>query len=98
MRYETLHWRIFNMGARLFGLLAVVAGAIGIVSGLVDFETNSPNVGDPVVGLGVGALLIFMGVLFLRVRPFRPDLLKDGWTLASLATARRSFWTGEPKK
>jgi hypothetical protein len=95
--YVKLHLRIFNLFARLFGLLAVAGGAGSIAWGLYYLlHSDLPSPGATVTGsfavdhLVIGAFCLIMGAAFLAVRPWRPDL-------TGRTGARWSWWTGEPK-
>ena len=80
MWMETTHWRVINILARVFGLMALVA-AVGSVGWAVYFAihpeaaNNVQAAGLPanllygVVGIIIGAIAAF----FLRRRPYRPD-------------------------
>src|SRR5687767_2333136 len=95
--YAALHFRVFNVLGRLFGLLAVVGGAGSAAWGLYySLHPDLPTPGAAVSGsfavdhLVIGAFCLIIGGAVLGVRPYRPDLTVS-------AGARRSWWTGEPK-
>ena len=89
MSYATRHWRIFNVLARVFGLGSIFTGFIAAASGVsAALHPPAPNELG-VVGCSVmAAFLLTIGVLFLRVRPYRPDVMSQ---------EASSWWTGEPK-
>jgi hypothetical protein len=97
--YGAFHLRVVNVFARLFGVLSVIGGA-GFVAWAVYFFLHPvlPSTARTVSGsaafdyLGAGVLCLLMGVVFLTVRPYRPDM-----TIGTGSGSRRSWWTGEPR-
>jgi hypothetical protein len=88
MSYATWHWRVFNVVARLFGVLACLVALVFLLTALVEVWTHRLAVSP--LWFGIGAICLFpMGVAFLRVRPYRPDVKSDD---------RAGWWTGEPKR
>jgi membrane protein implicated in regulation of membrane protease activity len=82
--YETWHWRTFNVLVRLFGLAALMVGAVVLATG----------------PWWLGIVVIAMGVAFMTVRPYRPDLgdverLIEPQEFAGNSKARRRWWTGD---
>jgi hypothetical protein len=86
------YWRVFNALARVVATLFTIAGVLFLLTGLA-FSSGS----DRVIELWVSGFLIVVGILMLRVKPFRPDL--DGLESAfrEPSTKERSWWTGDPK-
>jgi hypothetical protein len=98
---DPFHWRIFNVLLRLLGIGATFAGAVvattyglGIpalagVEPLIDYRSL----------LG-GILIALLGLGFLMLPPFRPDLgdvtLVVNPFRALTAPRRRHWWTGDP--
>jgi hypothetical protein len=74
------HWKVFNALARIFGIMFCVAGAVFALSA------------HDAVGYGVAFFCIAVGVPFLLVRPYRPDLATNA------AASRARWWTGNPNK
>ncbi len=109
--YLRFHWRLFNVLARLFGIMTVCVGAVFVAAGVYFFaEPNAAKgietgelpanwlyliSGVVVVGIGVGAL---------GIQPFRPDLGDAAWTTGwkrrgpTDRGTLRSWWTGNPKR
>ena len=97
IRYAAVHFRVVNVLARLFGLLALIGGAGSVAWGLYYFlRPDLPNPGATVSGsfavdhLVIGVFCWIVAGAFLAVRPYRPDV-------TARAGARRSWWTGEPR-
>jgi hypothetical protein len=94
MSYSRWHWRIFNVVARLWGIGFLLAGLLGLPQVLF-FKSPPPS--DDGLVLAVSLFAVVVGVLVIRVRPYRPDL--DGYASAFKSTyeRQRTWWTGEPK-
>ena len=96
--YEKWHWRLFNVLARAFGLMSIFAG-LAFVASAVFYALHPDDAGNVRTLSGSAALeftvgaafCLAMGILFLKVRPYRPDISSQE-TLTS-----RSWWTGEPR-
>jgi H+/Cl- antiporter ClcA len=100
-RLQRLHLRLLNILARVFGLSAVGA-AFGFTGWAVyyffhpeaayDLVTLSGHAGIDFLGAGIFCLLL--AILFLTVRPYRPDIARVGG-----ADVKRphTWWTGEPR-
>jgi hypothetical protein len=107
MTYERFHWTLYNVGARVFGIMATLAGvaflwsAFSVWLGLVKPETAGDGPGTQFV---VGLVALLLGGYGLRRRPYRPDQGDVAWW-AGLAGGYedtrakrgepRSWWTGE---
>lgn len=91
-------WRLFNINLRLLGIGATFAGSVAFVT----FGLGLPPIGGqpPVRNVAVmiaGALVALLGLGFLMLTPYRPDLGDSGlpfnpWRRSS---ERRSWWTGD---
>jgi hypothetical protein len=95
---EMWHWRLFNVFARALGLMSVCAGIAFGASSV--FYARHPEVhkgvqtlsGNAAVDSGlVGAFCVAIGILFVKVPAYRPDVPRQD------KVASRSWWTGEPK-
>lgn len=110
MRYRRIHWSVFNVLVRLFGIMAGFASvtfmtwavvfvilpesAAGVSHG--GFETVITHL---VFGLVTGILAFVV----LRTPAYRPDLGDRTWSFQrnqsgpeSVERPGRSWWTGEP--
>ena len=93
MSYESFHWSVFNVMARLFGLGAALAFvAFGFTAGLQYF-------GAPLSTPGVSASLFCLAVAigFLTVRPLRPDISRQRLAQGNAPFPKLGWWTGAPK-
>jgi hypothetical protein len=97
-----LHLRILNIFARVFGLSAVVA-AIGFTVWAIYYFLHPDAVAYDLVTLSGYASVDFLGaaifclllaVLFLTVRPYRPDIPRAG---GADIKRRYTWWTGKPR-
>ena len=101
-RTQRLHLRLLNVLARVFGLSAVIA-AIGFTAWAVyyflyphsdAYDLVSLSGHASVDFLGAGMLSLLLAILFLTVRPYRPDITRaDG----ADGKRRHTWWTGEPR-
>ena len=96
MAYSTLHWRIVNIMARLFGLMAFGA-AVAFAISAARYWAN-PHLADSIPSasgsafgdaFGVMIFSLVVGVLFSIVDTFRPDLDR------SAINARNAFWKAD---
>jgi hypothetical protein len=83
---ESWHWRVFNIGVRLFGLMALIVALGFILSAM----------------LVPGLFVFLLACPFFIVRPYRPDLGDRSWIVdpfGSRANSRvaRRWWTGDEK-
>jgi hypothetical protein len=93
-------WRLFNINLRLLGIGATFAGAVAFVT--VGLGLPAPAGVDPVRNVPVligGGLLLLLGLGFLMLSPYRPDLGDSGlpfnpWRRPS---SPRTWWTGDPR-
>jgi len=92
MRYETIHWTVFNVLARLFGLLGVFIGAVYVPLSIFQLTQGFDAVSD----LLVSAFALVVGIGFVSVRPYRPDLSSEGLGSKQDQETRSSWWTGKP--
>ena len=102
--YQTWHWRIFNVLARIVGLGFVLWG-LGFSSWglwlLLHPTEPFPVDGVPSTDLEprllmtiFAGLMSLLGVALLRVRPYRPDLGDHAVGLWR-RSLRRTYWTGD---
>jgi hypothetical protein len=109
--YETFHWRLVTIMLRLFGIVASLLGMASCVYGISLVLRPASTVyveGIPTSDLGpklmflvVGPVFVAIGVAFMRVRPYRPDLgdvsyLVDPFGARGNALGPRRWWTGDP--
>ena len=95
MSYASWHWRMFNILARLFGLLACVGGLVGLVSVFIEFGAHQFPASASWLGLALILFVLAMGIAFLLVRPYRPDL--EQGAIGGPQSSSVNWWTGEPK-
>ncbi|MBK6422680.1 MAG: hypothetical protein IPI38_08300 [Gemmatimonadetes bacterium] len=95
---DPFHWRAFNVMLRLLGIGATFSGVIAFVT----VGLGLPPMGDGpplrnTAGLLSGGFLGLLGLGFLMLKPFRPDLGDVGAPLSPLRTVqgRRRWWTGD---
>jgi hypothetical protein len=94
MPYARFHWRLFNVLARILGIGFLLFGCIGLLQATFG---SLPAGGDAPIVIFVCVLVAVVGVLMIRVKPYRPDL--DGYasTFRISQSGTRTWWTGEPK-
>ena len=101
-RLERLHLRLLNIFARVFGLLAVVV-ATGFTAWAIYSFVQPDAVAEDMLTLtghasidflGVGIFCFVLAILFLKVRPYRPDLSRAG---DNDGKREHTWWTGEPR-
>jgi hypothetical protein len=99
MSYESLHWSIFNIMARLFGLMAALAfAAFGITAVLQFFGASLSTPGLSALGnLLVSLFCLAIAAGFLTVRPFRPDISQQRLASGDASLPKLGWWTGAPK-
>ncbi len=90
-----------NILARLFGLMAFVAGLAFVIAAAMYSQNPSlaertPSASGSALGdsVGVAIFCFVVGTLFSLVDPYRPDLRAQD---PSSGKQRRSWWTGSPK-
>lgn len=92
------HWRVLNVMLRLMGIGATFSAVIAFVTVGLGLP---PLGGQPAVrntaGLVSGAILGLLGIGFLMLKPYRPDLGDSGPPLSPFRAARgqRRWWTGD---
>ena len=107
MSYERFHWKLYNIGWRVFGLMAAFVGAAFVWAaasawlGVAKPEARGDGPGTQFV---VGLVALLLAGVSLRRRPYRPDQGDVSWW-AGLAGGYddtrakrgepRSWWTGE---
>jgi hypothetical protein len=95
------YWRVFNIMLRLLGIGGTFAGLAATISfglGWPPLEGEAPSINLP--SLISGGLVTLLGLGFLIIPPFRPDL-GDTRVGANLFRVRapprqRAWWTGDP--
>lgn len=95
------HWRVFNVLLRLLGFGASFAGAVATTT--FGFGIPAPYETTPVTHwptVIAGGLVTLLGLGFLMMPPFRPDLgdtrVVSNPFRALVEPRRRSWWTGDP--
>lgn len=99
MNYESLHWSVFNVMARLFGLMGALAFvAFGVTAGLQFSGASLPTPGVSALGnLLVSLFCLAIAIGFLTVRPFRPDISRQRLARGDASLPKLGWWTGAPK-
>ncbi len=92
------HWRALNVMLRLMGIGATFSGVIAFVTvglGLPPLGGQPPL--RNTAGLVSGAILGLLGMGFLMLKSYRPDLGDRGSPLSPFRAARgrRRWWTGD---
>lgn len=105
--YKRVHWRAFNVAARLFGLAALIVAIALLWSGIYmtvhpESQSDAELAGfPPMLVYGLSALSsAAIGLAILRVRTYRPDLGDAFLTSKSTGLTsgtKRNWWTGDPK-
>jgi len=96
---DPTHWRLFNVMLRLLGLGATFSGAIAFVT--VGLGLPALGGAGPVrnlAGLLSGGFLSLLGLGFLMLKPYRPDLGDEGAPFSPFrpTSSPRRWWTGDP--
>lgn len=91
-------WRLFNIQLRLLGIGATFAGSIAFITfglGIPALAGQEPVRSIP--ALIAGGLLALLGLAFLMLRPYRPDLGDTGLPFNPYRPSggRRKWWTGD---
>lgn len=91
-------WRLFNIQLRLLGLGATFAGSIAFVTfglGIPPAAGHEPA--RSIASLLAGGMVALLGLGFLMLRPFRPDLGDTGLPFNPYRATgeRRRWWTGD---
>lgn len=94
---DPFYWRTFNVLLRLLGFGATFGGSVVVVVFGLGIPAI-PGVHQEVSWVAIlpGALLLLLGLGFLMLPPYRPDLGDQG-PLVSLLRSQRgmSWWTGD---
>ena len=100
MSYSEFHWRMVNIMARLFGLMSLFASLVFAYSAALywlhpEDSASIPSASGSAFADAVGVAIFagIIGVLFVCVKPFRPDLQ----FITARVGGRRGWWTGQPK-
>ena len=96
MKYSTLHWSIFNIGARLFGIMSLLCALAFFCTGILQFcGVDIPTPGVPALGnLLISIFGFFVSLGFLTVRPYRPDLINQNNNKQNTKSTKINWWTG----
>jgi hypothetical protein len=85
--YARFHWRLFNVLARLFGIMALLVGAGFCAWGVYFAIDPGAAQGVETAGIPAGVLYVIVGAFsaaigtpVLRIRPYRPALGDAAWT------------------
>lgn len=107
MSYETTHWRAFTRFIRILGLVALFVGGVFVWGSLTiawngtyqTLRADAPSRADAIGLFVAGVVAIAIGVLLVRVRPYRPDLgdAAFGRPSAYQLGQQRQWWTGDPR-
>lgn len=94
---DPFYWRTFNVLLRLLGIGATFGGTVVVV--VFGLGLPAPPGIEPVIrwsSIIPGALLLLIGLGFLLLPPYRPDLGDQG-PLVNLLRPQRgmSWWTGD---
>ena len=94
MSYARFHWRMFNVLARILGIGFLLFGCIGLFQAAFG---GFPAGGDAPIVFFACVFAAVVGVLMIRVKPYRPDL--DGYasTFGVPQAGARTWWTGDPR-
>lgn len=97
---DPFYWRSFNLLLRLLGIGATFAGAVVVV--VFGLGIPAPSGVERVTSwssLLPGILLLLIGLGFLMLPPYRPDLGDKG-PLVTLVRSQRgvSWWTGDRRR
>jgi hypothetical protein len=99
MSYESVHWSMVNILARIFGLMTGFAslafGAAAVAQ--IGQDSLPPSGIGPVAYFVVSFVCLLLAVGFLTVRPYRPDIRRDRPPSAAQAP-KLHWWTGAPKE
>ena len=101
--------RLFNIGIRIlgFGFLTVgivfIALGLGLVTGKPETDPSRIAPTSQFIFLAGGLFTTALGLAFLRIRAWRPDLgdsspLLDAFGAKDNPTRPRSWLTGDPKE
>ena len=100
MSLDPGQWRLFNVLLRLLGIGATFAGGVTIITfglGLPPIEGQPPVTSLP--ALLAGLLVLLLGLGFLMIPAFRPDLGDTRVVSNPLRTLlqprTRRWWTGD---
>ncbi len=99
MSYESLHWSVVNVMARLFGLMAALAFvAFGVTAArqFTGATVSTPGV-SALGNLLVSFFCLALAIGFLAVRPYRPDLSRQRLAQGDASSPKLGWWTGAPK-
>lgn len=99
MSHESVHWSIFNIMARLFGLMASLASAGFGTTAVLQFSgvsLSTPGV-SALGNLLVSLFCFAIAVGFLTVRSFRPDISRKRLASVDTSLSKLGWWTGAPK-
>ncbi len=98
MKPDPTLWKAFNIQLRLLGIGATFAGLVALVTYGLGWP---PIPGQPTTrstgALIGGGLVMLLGLGFLLLKPYRPDLGDTGLPLNPYrGSSPRRWWTGDP--
>lgn len=85
MNHQKAHWTLFNLFTKLFGCLSILVGLVFSFEAFLywqhpewvcGFQSISGDFKIDAAGVGIFAILL--GIPFLLVKPYRPDLDPNG--------------------
>lgn len=95
---DTAHFRLFNIGCRLFGLMSLVAGAgflfsaaAYLLSPQMTEGVNTVSGSAAIDAFAVGVFSSIIGFFTIRAEAHRPDIP----TGEKRNAKHRSWWTGD---
>lgn len=96
MRYETFHWCVFNILARLVGLMALLATLGFLYSAFVQATNAGTSVSnmDATDYLLTALCTLIVGIAFVKVAPYRPDLRVENADSPNGTESKLGWWTG----
>ncbi|WP_143751396.1 hypothetical protein [Collimonas sp. PA-H2] len=99
-RYETLHWSLINIFARLFGIMALLVGFAFGLAALLQFwgaGLSTPGV-SALENFFLSAFSLALAATFLTVRPYRLDVAREDSNTSDKPGRKLGWWTGTPKR
>ena len=101
---EENYWRVVNVLVRVFGIMCFIVGIIFIITTIILFSNEkafgniSTASGNAPIEMGIASLIcLVLGVLFVSVKAYRPDLSGSEKNNKKINNSKASWWTGELK-